>query len=228
MGWVRETATMLALPVFNDRRDAGMQLAPRLLHLRGGRPIVFALPRGGVPVAFEVAQALKAPLDLLLVRKLRAPGEPELAVGAVVDCGDPQEVINEDIRRRRGISHAHIERERESGLAEIQRQRELYLSGRPFPDVRGRAVIVVDDGIATGASARAALRGLARSGADRVVLAVPVAQFDVAAGLESDCDEVISLFLPHALVAVGRFFKHFWQTSDTDVVMLLGLARART
>lgn len=209
---------------FRDRRDAGRRLVPRLEHLRDAHPVVLALPRGGVPVAFEVARALGAPLDLLLVRKLGAPGHPELAVGAVVDGAHPQTVINEDIRHGLAVSDAYIEAESVRELRELERRRTAYGRGQTPVDLRGRTVVVVDDGIATGATTRAALRGLAGAGAARRVLAVPVAPPEVTAELESECDELVVLLLPHVFGAVGRFYDDFAQTEDTEVTALLDRA----
>lgn len=214
--------------MFRDRRDAGRQLVPRLLHLRGADPVVLALPRGGVPVAFEVAEALAAPLDLVMVRKLGAPGFPELAVGAVVDGAHPETVINEEIRRELAVPDGFIARESAEQLAEIERRRGLYLRGRPPPQLRGRTVIVVDDGIATGATIRAALRALGGSGAARRVLAVPVAPPDTAAELEEMCDEAAFLFLPQPFGSVGRYYRDFNATEDAEVVALLDRAAERS
>ena len=212
---------------FRDRRDAGLQLAQRLLHLRASDPVVLALPRGGVPVAFEVAQALAAPLDLVMVRKLGAPGFPELAVGAVVDGAHPETVINEAIRRELAVPAEFIARESAAQLAEIERRREAYLGGRPPPRLHGRTAVVVDDGIATGATVRAALVALAGSGAARRVLAVPVAPPDTAAELEALCDEAVFLLLPKPFGAVGRHYRNFDATEDAEVIDLLDRAAKR-
>lgn len=207
--------------LFEDRQDAGRRLAQRLAHLHATGPVVLALPRGGVPVAFEIAAALAAPLDLLLVRKLGAPGFPELAVGAVVGGAHPETVINEDVRRGLDVPDAFIARERDVQLAEMERRRALYLGGRPPLSLDGRTVIVVDDGIATGATVRVALKSLAGSGAARRVLAAPVASPDVAAELGALCDEAVFLLLPHDFVAVGHHYLDFRQTEDAEVVALL-------
>ena len=150
---------------FTDRTDAGRQLAARLIPMALDRPVVYALPRGGVPVAAEVARALGAQLDLILVRKIGAPGAPEVALGAIVDGANPQTVINEEVRRRSGADDAWLERARARELAELERRRATYLGDRPHVDPSGRTAVIVDDGLATGATMKAALiaiRGWAR------------------------------------------------------------------
>src|SRR5204862_1044148 len=165
----------MLVPLFRNRRDAGRRLAVALASYRESRPIVLALPRGGVPVGFEVAKVLAAPLDVLLVRKIGAPGQEELGLGAVVDGHDPQLVSNEDLVRAIAPPPGYIEAEEQRQLAEIERRRQEYVGNRTPVAVEGRTVIVVDDGIATGATVKAALRGLARNRPARLVLTVPVA-----------------------------------------------------
>ena len=162
------------LALFADRGSAGRQLAKRLRGLNLADPVVYALPRGGVPVAVEIAKALGAPLDLILVRKIGAPGQPELALGAVVDGEDAQTVVNEAVARMTGADAAYLDKVRDQELAEIERRRSLYLGDRAPVSAAGRTAIVVDDGLATGATAKAALRALKRRGAAMTVLAVPV------------------------------------------------------
>ncbi|SHJ13405.1 putative phosphoribosyl transferase [Roseomonas rosea] len=213
---------------FHDRADAGRQLARRLSHLHDEHPVVLALPRGGVPVAAEIATALGAPLDLLLVRKIGSPGQPELAAGAVVGGPQPEILRNEEIIRQLRIPDDHIEQEAARQLAEIERRRMVYGRGRPPVPIRGRTVILVDDGIATGATMRAALRALAAGGeARRVVLAIPVAPPELAGPLGTLCDEAVFLHTPADFMAVGRFYEDFRQTEDSEVIALLDGAALR-
>ena len=207
--------------VFRDRAEAGRRLAERLLHLQGAGPVVFALPRGGVPVALPIAEALGAPLDLLLVRKIGAPGQPELALGAVVEGEPPQTVVNEDIAELFGVSPPAIAREAALQLDEIARRRRLWLRGRPAVPPRGRAAIVVDDGIATGATVRAALSALERAGAARRILAAPVAPRETAEALRRLCNETVFLAEPPDLGSVGAFYVDFHQLEDAEVAALL-------
>jgi putative phosphoribosyl transferase len=212
---------------FRDRADAGRRLADRLQHLKGQQPVVLALPRGGVPVGFEIAKALAAPLDLLLVRKIGLPWHPELAVGAVVDGEAPRTVVNEDVARAYGVSRSEVETAAAHEIREIERRRELWLRGRAPTPVNGRTAIVVDDGIATGASVRVALRALADSGAVRVVLAAPVAPADTAADLRRECDETVFLATPEDFGAVGAYYADFRQLDDAEVTELLDRASRR-
>ena len=218
---------MILSPIrFRDRRDAGRRLAAALARYREIRPIVLALPRGGVPVGFEVARALAAPLDVLLVRKIGAPGYPELGLGAVVDGADPHVVLNDSVMREVMPSPGYVEAETERQLAEIERRRRLYRGDRPAPSVAGRVVILVDDGIATGGTVTAALRGLAAAKPARLVLAVPVAPPDVLETLSQLADDVVCLSAPYVFGAVGRFYEDFSQTTDEEVIRLLAEAAA--
>ena len=209
-------------PAFANRRDAGRKLAARLAGFAGLHPLVLALPRGGVPVAFEVAQALRAPLDLVMVRKIGAPGMAEFGIGAVVDGHDPQLVLDDMnvrlVRPPQGYVDAEVQRQ----LEEIERRRRAYLPGRAPPAVTGKAVIVVDDGIATGNTAKAALRALRGGRPDRLMLAVPVAEAAAAEALAAEADEVVSLHLPERLRSVGEHYADFTQTTDAEVIRLLG------
>jgi putative phosphoribosyl transferase len=211
---------------FRDRREAGRLLAERLAPLRAERPIVLALPRGGVPVAYEVAQALHAPLDLVIVRKIGAPGHEEYAIGAVVDGDPPQVVRNGQVIDILRVPESYIAGETARQLEEIARRRATYLGGRPPLPVEGRTAIVVDDGIATGATVKAALRGLAQARPARLVLAVPVAPPEALAEIRPLVDEMHCLLAPDPFRAVGLFYDDFSQTADEEVVALLQQAAA--
>jgi putative phosphoribosyl transferase len=212
---------------FLDRRDAGARLAAALERFKAEQPIILALPRGGVPVAFEVARALEAELDLLLVRKIGAPGHLELAIGAVVDGKNPQLVLNREIIAHAAPPPGYIEAEQKRQLAEIERRRQLYRGTDPPPDLKGRTVIVIDDGIATGATMKAALRGVRQNEPHRLILAVPVAPPDTLLDLKAECDEIVCLFAPEWFGAVGSHYADFAQTSDDEVMSLLAQARAK-
>jgi len=209
---------------FVDRRDAGRQLARRVAALKLDHPIVYALPRGGVPVAAEIAAVLGAPLDLVLVRKIGAPMQPELAVGAVVDGESPELVINHDIARLTGATQEYIEAACARELAEIERRRMRYLPDRPRPDPKDRTAIVVDDGIATGATAIAALHALRKRGAKRLVVAVPVAPPDTVARLAREADEVVCLMEPVDFWGISSFYADFHQLEDEEVTRALEAA----
>jgi predicted phosphoribosyltransferase len=219
----RSGETMPILP-FPDRRSAGRALASRLERMRSSDPLVLALPRGGVPVAFEIASALGAELDLLLVRKLGAPGNPEVGIGAIVDGDPPQAVLNREIVARSGASSAYVDSEVRRQLMEMERRRRLYLPGRARPDLAGRTIVLVDDGIATGGTVMAALEAVRRTAA-RVVLAVPVAPPEALARLSAYCDELVCLASPEPFLSVGGHYADFTQTSDEEVVALLEEAR---
>ncbi|MFF4403155.1 alpha/beta family hydrolase [Streptomyces sp. NPDC001404] len=209
---------------FTDRVDAGRQLAERLRHLRSEHPVVLGLPRGGVPVAFEVAAALGAPLDVILVRKLGVPFHRELGFGAIGEGG--VKVVREDIIRMSRVDEddlAEVERSEEAALAE---QAKRFRGGRPRIPLKGRTAVVVDDGIATGSTASAACRVARAEGAARVVLAVPVAPPDAVAVLTTEVDELICPFTPALFSAVGEWYRDFSQTEDEEVVELLRRNRA--
>jgi predicted phosphoribosyltransferase len=206
---------------FRDRREAGQRLAKKLAVYRGTDCLVLALPRGGVPVAAEIAQALAAPLDLLMVRKIGAPAHPEFAVGAVVD--GPAPLVVEDAahlamtRTAKAQFDAICARE----LKEIERRRALYLKGRPPAPLRGRTVILVDDGLATGSTMRVALAAVRRQQPARVVMAVPVAPKETLEALAGEADQLVCLETPEPFGAVGYFYENFAQVDDAEVIALL-------
>jgi putative phosphoribosyl transferase len=206
---------------FADRTDAGRRLAKALARFQADRPVVLALPRGGVPTGYEIALALKAPLDLVLVRKIGAPFQPELAVGAVVDGGQPETVINQAIAEEFQVPTSYLESEAARQLEEIERRRRLYHAGRRKVEVHDRTAIVVDDGIATGATMAAALHAIRRAGPKCLVLAVPVAPPDTIERLRPLVDQIECLIVPRHLGAIGMFYADFRQLSDDDVVDLL-------
>jgi len=208
--------------LFADRTDAGRRLAVALRHLERRDPVVLGLPRGGVPVAYEVAQALGAPLDVIVVRKLGVPHHPELGFGAIGEGG--VRVISDEIVRRAGVRGKDLVAVERAEEAELVRRAQAYREGRPRLSLKGRAVVVVDDGVATGATARAACQVVRAQGAAHVVLAVPVASPDVAARLGEDVDEVVCLSTPSFFSAVGEWYRDFSQTSDEEVVSLLARA----
>ena len=208
-------------PSFIDRADAGRQLASRLKALDLPSPVVYALPRGGVPLAVEVARALKAPVDLVLVRKIGAPGYPEVAMAAVVDGEEAQTVVNEEVAMMTGGDSAYLERVRRRELDEIKRRRRLWLCGRRRISPAGHTAIVVDDGLATGATAKAALRALRRQGATRIVLAVAVAPANVLEEMRPEADDIVCLAIPHAFSSVGAYYQDFHQLTDDETLALL-------
>jgi putative phosphoribosyl transferase len=210
---------------FADRAEAGRLLARRLAATpREGRVIILALPRGGVPIGLEVARMLKAPLDLLLVRKIGAPWQPELAVAAVVDGDPPQLVIDESTSMLTGADADYIEKQKALELREIERRRHVYLHGRAPQPVEGATVIVVDDGIATGTTMRAALKGLRRMHPKRLVVAVPVAPVDTLAELRAEVDELVCLEAPEFFHAIGNHYADFHQVGDDEVIAALDAA----
>ncbi|WP_414507407.1 phosphoribosyltransferase family protein [Streptomyces sp. NEAU-L66] len=210
--------------LFTDRADAGHRLAEALRHLEGEDPVVLGLPRGGVPVAFQVARALHAPLDVIVVRKLGVPYQRELGFGAIGEGG--VRVISDDIVRRGRLEQSDLASVEHAEAAELARQAERFRAGRPRLSLEGRTAIVVDDGIATGATAAAACQVVRAHGAARVVLAVPVAPPDAAERLRGATDEFVCLSTPFAFSAVGEWYQDFSQTPDDEVVSLLAQAAA--
>jgi predicted phosphoribosyltransferase len=206
---------------FKDRSDAGCKLAKALAGYKDQKPVILALPRGGVPVAAEVAAVLNAPLDLILVRKVGVPFQPELAMGAVVDGGASIIVRNEDVIKLAGIDESAFKAACDRELAEIERRRQRYLGSRERVDVSGRTAIVIDDGVATGATTRAALRATRMRDPKKLVLAVPVAPADSLAELRSDADDVICLEQHEFFYAIGAYYADFSQVSDEEVIDIL-------
>ena len=210
---------------FQDRGDAGKVLAARLAEFADRTDvIVLALPRGGVPVGYEVARALHVPLDVFLVRKLGLPGQPELAMGAIATGG--VRVVNDEVVRRLRIGPDVIESVATAESEELKRRERRYRGDRPAPNVRGRIVILVDDGLATGSSMRAAVAALRRQGPTRIIVAVPVGAAETCADLEADADEVICARTPEPFYAVGLWYRNFAQTTDEEVRELLQAAKA--
>ena len=209
---------------FHDRREAGQRLAERLSGLRRSRPLVLGLPRGGVPVAFEVARALDAPLDVLVVRKIGVPFQPELGMGAVGEDG--VRVLNQEVLRDAGVTDAQLAAVESRERAEVEQRAARLRGGRPAASLTGRTVIIVDDGLATGGTARAAIRVARARGAERVVLAVPVAPPDTVAALSREADEVVSVETPEPFFAIGGWYADFTPTSEQEVVDLLAVRGA--
>lgn len=203
---------------FSSREDAGRQLARKLRGMDFSDAVVLALPRGGVPVAAEVATALNAPLDVLLVRKIGVPWQRELAAAAIVDGENPDLVLNDSVMKAMGVGIADVEALSKRELEEIERRRKLYVGDRQPVSVRGKTAIVVDDGIATGTTAMAALKALRRRDPKTIVLAVPVGSPDSLSRLREYADQVICLESPAVFYAIGQFYSDFHQLSDDEVI----------
>jgi putative phosphoribosyl transferase len=214
--------------MFRDRHEAGRQLGIELAKLNLHEPVVLALPRGGVPVAAEVAKALDAPLDLIIVRKVGAPGNPELAVAAIVDGDPPDVVLNREIVEAYSLDDdelaALIKRER----PELERRRLAYRGERPPLSVAGRTAIVVDDGAATGTTMKVAIRALERRSAREIIVAIPVAPPDTVADLAREADRVVCLSQPARFLALGYHYRSFPQLSDEEVTAALREAASRS
>lgn len=225
-GWPRRRCRLTAEEegFFRDRAEAGRRLAALLGPSATGtdEPVVLGLARGGVPVAYEVALALGAPLDVFVVRKLGAPAQPELAMGAIARGGAL--VVNHDVVDRLHISPEEVDRVARREREELERRERAYREGRPPVAIEGRAVILVDDGLATGASMRVALRAVRAERPARVVVAVPVAPPSTCEGLKGEADDVVCVVTPPRFVAVGEWYADFSQTSDQEVRQLLAAA----
>ena len=217
---IRRACSDMSSPTkFQNRSEAGQLLGERLGYLTSERPIVLGLPRGGVPVAFEVAQALASPLDVLVVRKLGVPFHPELAFGAISE--DDTQVLNTQLVQRLGLSKDTIAEVARHERAELIRRVELYRGKRTALALIGRTVVIVDDGLATGATARVAVEVARARGAKRIIVAVPVSPREAVAELRTLADEVISLYVPTQFEAVGEWYEDFNQTTDDEVTSLL-------
>lgn len=211
---------------FIDRHDAGKELAQHLMVFKDKHPVVLALPRGGVPVGFEVAHALGAPLDLILVRKIGAPHEEELAIGAIADGKDPELVTDARLVKDLDVSQDYLEQAKSAALKEIERRRRAYFGTHEAVDIADCTAIIVDDGIATGATMLAAIHAVRRRKPARIVLAVPVAAADSLRRLSREVDDVVCLDRPTVFLAVGQFYRQFPQLRDAEVISLLDQSRA--
>jgi predicted phosphoribosyltransferase len=215
---------VFGFPPFEDRRDAGRRLAGKLVRFKDERTVVFALPRGGVPVGYEISRAIEAPLDVFVSRKLGAPDQPEFGIGAVAAGG--VRVLNQDVVRRLGIPDDYVQKITAQELAEVGRRLRYFRGERPETEVVGRTVILVDDGLATGVTARAAVQALRLRKPRRLILAAPVCAAQTAALFKRAVDELICLEAPSDLGAIGFWYRNFEQTSDEEVVELLERARS--
>lgn len=212
---------------FDNRQQAGRELAAALEHYRGTDSIVLAIPRGGVVAAYEVAVNLDLELDVIVPRKIGAPGQPELAIGAVASWGDHEFILDEQSVRYLGVSQDYIEREVRAQLEEVTRRLRAYRKTADPPDVEGRSVILIDDGIATGYTIRAAALALRNLNAASITLAVPVAPPDSLDAIRPYVSEIVCLKTPYPFLAVGYWYRDFAQVSDDEVIALLDRARAR-
>jgi len=211
------------MSIFSDRVEAGRRLAEALKGYEGREAVVLAIPRGGVVVGYQVAKRLEAPLDVIAPRKIGAPHNPELAIGAVAEDGTI--ILDEGLVRSLGVPESYIGEESGRQREEIRRRLRLYRGEAPYPELEGRVVILVDDGVATGSTAKAALASIRRRGPEEVVVAVPVAPPSTARELEGEADRVVCLYTPEPFYAIGQFYGDFSQTSDEEVVRLLELNR---
>ena len=212
--------------MFRDRKEAGERLARELTRFADSDPVILALPRGGVPVGFEIARVLNAPLDVVLVRKIGAPDRDELALGAIAEGDPPELVTTSNLIDELGVTAEYLERATAKAIRELERRRRVYVDDRPVVRLAGRMAIVVDDGIATGATMRAALLATRRREPMRLVLAVPVAPAHSLELLAKDADEAVCLDTPEPFFGVGQFYRSFPQLRDDEVTRLLEAARA--
>jgi predicted phosphoribosyltransferase len=205
--------------LFRDRLDAGQRLAQRLESFRDASPVVFAIPRGGVPVGAEIARGLDAELDVVVARKLGAPFHAELAIGAV--AADGERFLNQDIISQLGVDEAYLDQITKEQREEAERREQRFRGGRPPVRLKGRTALLVDDGLATGATMHAAARSLRKREPDRLVVAVPVGSREACWALLKDADEVVCLAQPDPFYAIGLYYEHFEQVEDTEVLRLL-------
>ena len=212
--------------MFADRRQAGRLLAEKLFSFAGAKPIIYALPRGGLPVADEVANRLDAPLDLILVRKLGAPGQEELAIGAIVDGAAPTTILHQDVIDGLKVPVSYIKSAETAALSEIERRRKLYMKDRPALSPKGRTVIIVDDGLATGATMEAAVVAMRKASPAHIVVAAPVAPRDTIERFKKIADDVVTLETPYPFLSVGSWYLSFPQLSDADVIETLARRHA--
>ncbi|MEW9919339.1 phosphoribosyltransferase [Marimonas sp. MJW-29] len=212
---------------FDDRVQAGQMLAEKLANMQLDAPLIFALPRGGVPVAAEVARRLGAPMDLILVRKIGAPGNPELALGSIAEGAEEEAVVNEDVWLMTGADPLYFNKAKAEQEAELARRSQRYLGDRPRLDPSHRNVVVIDDGLATGATMKAALAALRHRGARRIIVGLPVAPADALHALDDLADDVVCLRAEARFHGVGAFYRDFHQLSDEETVALLDRANGR-
>lgn len=209
--------------LFTDRVEAGKRLALTLAKTTSKDAIVLAIPRGGVVVGFEVAQTLSIPLDIIIPRKIGAPDNPELAIGAVTEDGTI--IFDEKLVRYLRVPENYIKTESEKQKLEIKRRLQLYRGDAPYPDIKGREVILLDDGVATGYTMKAALASIRKKGAKKTVIAVPVGPRSTIDELKNEADRVVCLYTPEPFYAIGQFYKNFTQITDEEVIKLLTLSR---
>jgi putative phosphoribosyl transferase len=212
--------------IFKNRESAGRALAEALSTKALPDPVILALPRGGVPIGAEVAKALKAPMDLVMVRKIGVPWQPELAAAAVIDGDDPQIVLNDEVCMLADVSRTYIDEAAKRELEEIKRRRKLYFDNSPRALIAGRSAIVVDDGIATGTTMRAVIRALRRKNPKSILLAVPVAPAETVEALRAEIDDVVCLATPEPFYGIGLHYADFHQVPDEEVIRILEQVRA--